>query len=127
MATRKRTTAPRKAAGVAIDSHFENRAPEVRKTYAAIVKAAKALGPVRQEAKKTSIHLVRKSAFAGVATRKDALILTVKSQRDLRSARVVKREQVSANRWHIEVRLREPAEVDTELRAWLAASYALSA
>lgn len=127
MGARKRAAAPRKRTVARVDSHFENRAPHVRTTYAAIVKAAKMLGPVREEAKKTSIHLVRKSAFAGVATRKDALILTVKSQRDLRSARVVKRERVSANRWHIEVRLSAPIDVDAELRAWLAASYELSA
>ena len=53
--------------GHTIKEHFENRASEVKATYAAILDAAKKLGPVKEEAKKTSIHLVRKSAFAGVA------------------------------------------------------------
>jgi hypothetical protein len=60
------------ANGHSVKEHFENRAPEVKATYAAILKAAKTLGPVQEEAKKTSIHLVRKNAFAGVATRKSA-------------------------------------------------------
>jgi len=68
-----------------VKEHFDNRAPEVKSTYAAILKAAKQFGPVKEEAKKTSIHLVRKSAFAGVATRKTALILTLKSDADVTS------------------------------------------
>ena len=73
-----------------IEEHFENRPPEVKATYRAILKAARQLGPVKEEAKKTSIHLVRKSAFAGVATRKSALILTLKSDADVASKRVGK-------------------------------------
>ena len=57
-------------------SHFRDRDPNVAATYAALLRAARALGPVIEEAKKTSIHLVRESAFAGVATQKAALILT---------------------------------------------------
>lgn len=61
---------PHESNGHTVKEHFENRSPEVKATYAAILNAAKKLGPVKEEAKKTSIHLVRKSAFAGVATRK---------------------------------------------------------
>ncbi len=107
--------------------HFEGRAPEVKATYAKIVGAAKTLGPVREDPKKTSIHLVRTTAFAGVATRKMALILTLKSDADIASDRIAKRERVSANRWHLEVKLATPAEVDREIIAWMKKSYALSA
>jgi uncharacterized protein DUF5655 len=112
--------------GHTIKEHFENRESEVRATYAAILNAAKTLGPVKEEAKKTSIHLVRKSAFAGVATRKTALILTLKSDSDVASKRVAKREQASANRWHLEIKLETPAQVDRELMTWLAKAYALA-
>ena len=106
--------------------HFRGRAPNVAATYAALLRAARALGPVTEEAKKTSIHLVRESAFAGVATQKAALVLTLKSATDLTSTRIRKHEQTSANRWHLEVRLTDPAEVDAELRRWLAAAYSLA-
>jgi len=112
--------------GHTVKEHFENRAPEVKATYAAILNAAKKLGPVKEEAKKTSIHLVRKSAFAGVATRKSALILTLKSDSDVTSSRVMKREQASANRWHVEIKLEEPKQVDREILAWLEKAYALA-
>ena len=97
----------------------------MKATYSALLQAAKKLGPF-QEDPKTSIRLNRKSAFAGVATRKDALILTLKSQSDLDGPSVVKREQVSAHRWHIELRLVSPRDVDATVREWLAAAYELS-
>jgi hypothetical protein len=40
---------------------------------------------------------------------------------------VVKNEQTSASRWHVEVKLEAPSQVDAKVRAWLAAAYELSA
>ncbi|HEY8187962.1 MAG TPA: DUF5655 domain-containing protein [Pyrinomonadaceae bacterium] len=112
--------------GHTVKEHFDNRAPEVKATYVAILNAAKKLGTVKEEPKKTSIHLVRKSAFAGVATRKSALILTLKSDSDIVSKRIAKREQASARRWHLEVKLETPAQVDSEILGWLKKSYELA-
>lgn len=109
-----------------VREHFDSRDPAVLATYAKILAAARKLGPVREEAKKTSIHLVRKTAFAGVATRKTALILTLKSESDLKSERVTKHEKASAHRWHLEVRLEAPGEVDRELVGWLKKAYDLA-
>ena len=113
--------------GHTIKEHFDNRAPEVKLTYAAILKAAKKLGPVKEEAKKTSIHLVRKSAFAGIATRRTALLLTLKSDSDISSKRIAKREQASAHRWHLEIKLEGPEQVDREILAWIEKAYELAA
>ena len=109
-----------------VKEHFTDRTPAVKATYQAILKAAREFGPVKEEAKKTSIHLVRKSAFAGIATRKSALILTVKSDSDVTSKRISKRERVSANRWYFEVKLESPETVDTELIKWLRKAYELA-
>jgi uncharacterized protein DUF5655/uncharacterized protein DUF1905 len=108
-----------------VSEHFAGRDPKVRRIYDRVVAAAKKFGPVREEPKKTSIHLARKTAFAGVATRKDALILTIKSDRDLKNKRVTKHERTSANRWYLEVRLTEPSDVDAELKGWLREAYRL--
>lgn len=109
-----------------VAQHFTDRATTVRTTYAALLKAAREMGPVREDPKKTSIHLVRKTAFAGVATRRAALILTLKSASDIASPRIRKRERASANRWHLEVELATPAEVDREVRDWLLRAYELA-
>ena len=111
---------------VKVASHFEKCDPDVLSTYRRIVETARALGPISEEAKKTSIHLVRRTAFAGIATRRSALVLTLKSATDVRSPRVHKREQASAHRWHIEFRLQRPAEVDRQLTTWLKAAYELA-
>ena len=121
-----------------IQQHFTGREPNVKAIYDRILDAAGAFGPFTQEAKKTSIHLVparrnstaseggRRSAFAGVATRKDALILTLKSPAGIRSKRIFKRLQASANRWYLEIRLEKPAQVDAELKSWLKKSIDMS-
>jgi hypothetical protein len=101
--------------------------PSQRAIYRQILEAARSIGPFTEDPKKTSIHLARKSAFSGIATRKNALLLTIKSASDIRSPRIVKRDRASANRWHLEVRLDDPAQVDRELKSWLRDAMELSA
>ena len=55
---------------IQIEGHFLRTSPIIRATYDAVLEAARKLGPVVEEAKKTSIHLVREKAFAGVAVRR---------------------------------------------------------
>lgn len=111
---------------MSVESHFARSDPEVLATYRRLLEAARALGPVAEEPKKTSIHLVSRTAFAGVATRRSSLILTLKSKQDIRSPRVEKREQTSAHRWHVDIRLERPADVDRQLTTWLRAAYELA-
>ena len=109
-----------------VKSHFEDKDPAVRHTYDRLLKAVGKFGPVIEEPKKTSIHLLNQTAFAGVATRKSAIVLTIKSDRKLLAPRIHKSEQTSANRFHHEVKLTSPADVDLELVRWLKDAYALS-
>ena len=109
-----------------VESHLTKSDPEVLATYRRLLEAARALGRVAEEPKKTSIHLVRDTAFAGVATRRSSLILTLKSAKDIRSPRIEKREQTSTHRWHVDVRLEKPADVDRQLTNWLTAAYDLA-
>ena len=69
--------------------------------------------------KKTSIHLVRSSAFAGVHPRKAHLLVTIKAVAPIPGGRIVKSEQVSANRCHLDVKLAVAGDIDAELLAWL--------
>lgn len=98
----------------------------MRDIYDTIVAFARKFGPVEEDPKKTSIHLNRKSAFAGIQTRKEFLILTVKSTADIDSSRIAKREQASSNRWHHEIKIGNVAEVDSQILAWLRDSYEIS-
>jgi hypothetical protein len=110
-----------------VADHFDNRAPTLRAIYDRLLTTARRFGPVEEDPKKTSIHLNRKSAFAGVATRKSALIVTVKAESNVKSPRIVKHLKASSRRWYLDVRLESPSEVDAELVTWLKQSYELSA
>src|SRR5260221_6292485 len=110
-----------------VEQHFAGREPVLRNIYEAVVTAARKLGTVEEDPKKTSIHLNRRTAFAGVATRKDAVVLTIKAPADIQSPRIHKHEQASANRRHLDVRLTDPRQVDSELQQWLAAAFGMSA
>ena len=112
--------------GFSINSHFVGKEPVVREIYDRLLKTVKRFGPIVEEPKKTSIHIVSKTALAGVATRKGYLILTIKSDRQIASPRIHKSEQTSASRFHHEVKLSSPSEVDKQLTDWLKAAHQLS-
>ena len=110
-----------------IKSHFDGRDHSVREIYDRLIKTVRQIGPIVEEPKKTSIHIVNRSALAGVATRKSYLLLTIKSDRELASPRIHRSEQASASRFHHVVKLVSPTDVDDELAGWLEAAYDLSA
>ena len=110
-----------------VDEHFAGRSLMVRSIYDAILEASRRLGPVEEDPKKISIHLNRRFAFAGIQTRRDFLILTVKAPGDIESSRIKKREQASANRWHHEIKITSVPEIDGEIIGWLRKSYEISA
>lgn len=109
-----------------VESHFEGKSSRVRDIYETVVAVSREFGPVTEDPKKTSIHLNRKSAFAGVQTRREYLILTVKSAVDVDNSRIVRREQTSRNRWHHELELHDASDVDGQLIDWLRVSYEMS-
>lgn len=106
--------------------HFVNRSPAVREIYDRIIAESKRFGPVTEDPKKTSIHLVNRTAFAGVQTRREALVLTLKSTENIDGGRIAKRERMSANRWYLDIKIVSTDEIDNELIEWLNASYRLS-
>src|SRR2546423_2314206 len=112
--------------GFTVKSHFAGKEGATRRIYESLLKTSRKFGSVIEDPKKTSIHLVNKTAFAGVVTRKSAIILTIKSDRKLSSPRIHKSERTSASRFHHEVRLTSAADVDAELTSWLKAAYELS-
>ncbi len=110
-----------------VSDHFAGKDPNVKSVYERLLSETRKFGPVLEEPKKTSIHLVNKSAFAGVTTRKDALILNIKSSAPIQHPRFKKSERVSAGRYHQELKLTSPGEVDGLVVGWLKAAYLLSA
>ncbi len=109
-----------------VKDHFVNKDPSVRTLYDQLLSILQTFGPVTEDPKKTSIHLNRKSALAGVETRRDYLLLNIKSDHQIQSPRIEKVEQISAKRFHHKLRISSPKDLDEELKSWLKEAYLLS-
>ena len=109
-----------------VSDHFMDKDPTVQAIYQHLLAETRQFGPVIEQPKKTSIHLVSKSAFAGVVTRKSSLLLNIKSAAPIRDARIVHFEQVSSNRFHQEVKLTSLEDIDSSLLGWLKTAYEMS-
>jgi hypothetical protein len=109
-----------------INDHFADKDPSVRALYDKLLEILNSLGPIIEEPKKTSIHLARKSALAGVETRKSYLLLNIKADHKIESPRIVKTDQPSANRFHHKVKIESLDDFDVELEGWLKEAYLIS-
>jgi hypothetical protein len=108
------------------DSVFSASDEGVSQLYVSLLQALSSFGPVTADPKKTSIHLLNRTAFAGIHPRKNYLNLEFKSVAPIAGPRIQKSEQTSKHRFHNTVRLTDRAELDSELLAWLRAAYDLS-
>src|SRR2546421_3438389 len=104
---------------------FVGKDQNVQAIYTRLLEVMRTLGSVKEEPKKTSIHLVRNVGFAGVHPRKSYLYLNLRTDYPIDNPRIAKTEQVSKNRFHNEMKLASPGEIDEELLAWLKDAYAL--
>jgi hypothetical protein len=110
---------------VTVEGVFARNEPEVRAIYDRLLEQARLLGPVTEDPKKTSIHLAHRVGFAGVHPRKHFLYLNLRTAQPIDSPRIVTCGQVSANRFHNDVKLSDPSEVDAEIVGWLSDAYTL--
>jgi hypothetical protein len=81
---------------------------------------------VKTEEKRTSVHLVAKTGFAGVHPRKGAVVLNIRTDAPIKSARIRKFDQVSAKRFHNELLIDTPEGVNDEVIGWLKRAYLLN-
>ena len=92
--------------------------------YEALLERVQALDGVSVEEKSTSFHLVRGRAIGGVHPRRGGLLVTIVLDRQIDSERLFRADRVSANRWHNEVLLTAPSDLDDEFEGWLTEAYA---
>jgi len=109
-----------------LESHFSGKEPSVRKMYDRLLSALREFGKVIEEPKKTSIHLVNVTAFAGVQTRETYILLNIKANHKIESPRIHKGEQISVRRFHHRVKISKLSEIDNELIGWLHEAYMMS-
>lgn len=103
--------------------HLEGKDPITPLIYKKLIKEVQKFGLVKIEPKKASIHLVNRFSFVGVYVRKNNLNLEIHLNHKLKSKRIQKVEQASANRFDHLVQINSPAEVDAEILGWLKEAY----
>ena len=117
--------------GDARDVDVAGRAPEKRRARCPVAGGAGFGAVVRPEDATRARGVVVSSVVvrvggAGVVVRKAHIVLTIKSDRPIKSPRVFKSEQTSAKRFHHEIKLTAIDDLDAELKRWLKAAYDLS-
>jgi hypothetical protein len=94
--------------------------------YVALLKRLKSIGPFDVELKASSLHVVHQRAFLGVHYRKNGLLINIVLDRPLDSPRLKASERVSRSRYHHEVLVSSPREIDAELVGWMKEAHRLT-
>lgn len=110
----------------AVERVFARSEPEVRALVRTLIARALALPGAAVDPKGTCLHLNHRVAFAGLHPRRAALFLNLRTSAPIESPRIRRREQASANRYHNEMLVASPGEIDDELMGWVAAAHALA-
>src|ERR1700719_4637514 len=98
-----------------MDTNPFDKSPITRDLYDYLLGRLQYLGPIVEETKKTSAHIVAgKGAFLGVHPRANGLLVNIVLDHRLSSSRVAKSEQVSKSRFHNEVTVLSQADFDEE-------------
>jgi hypothetical protein len=106
-----------------LEHHFAGKPPEVRALFDAVVAEVRALGPVAVLPEKTRIAFQVRMSFAQLTPRRRWIDGHVVLSRRLESPRF-RSVQTFSPRNHLHTfRLSTLADVDDELRAWLAEAY----
>ena len=110
----------------AIDHLFDGKSTETRAAYDRLVDELRQFGLVKEAAKKTSIHLEKNNAFAGVHLRKDGFNLEFRTEHPIDNPRIIRQQQLSARRFEHTVKIESKGDIDEQLLRWLKDAYTLS-
>jgi len=107
-----------------LDAYFATSRQEVeRPIFEAVFAHLESVGPLRVEAVQVGILFKRQRTFAELRPRRDRVVLSVLLSRPLQDARIVKTWVGPGLRRAYFIDLRDPDEVDDELRDWLTEAY----
>jgi hypothetical protein len=109
-----------------VDEYFVQRPARERAIFEAVLAHLAEVGAVRVEAVQVGILFRRSRTFAELRPRRDRVVLSVLLSRRLDHSRIVKKWHGSGLRSAYFFDLRDPADVDEELRDWLTEAYVSS-
>jgi hypothetical protein len=109
---------------VGLDAFFATAKPELRSLFDRFVAAAEESGPVTVNVTKSRVALQARMRFAGIdRPRREHVVANFVLTTPVRSDRLTRVDYVPPYYYVHRLRLRRPADVDDELRRWLADAY----
>jgi hypothetical protein len=111
---------------MSVDDYFAERPTWERPIFEEVLDHLEMVGEVRVEAVTVGIFFKRLRTFAEIRPRKGRVTLSVLLSRRLRHPKIVKRYEGSGTRGAYFVDLRQPEDVDDEVRDWLTEAYLAS-
>jgi hypothetical protein len=111
---------------VSVDEYFAARPDWERPIFEEVLDHLEMVGEVRVEAVEVGIFFKRLRTFAELRPMRNRLRLSVLLSRRLRHPRIVKRWEGSGVRSAYFIDLRQPEEVDDDVRDWLTEAYLAS-
>ncbi len=109
--------------GCTVGATFAGRPPRLRAVYDAILAHLQDLGPVHEDAVSLGVFLKRDRKLAEVRPRSRDVWLGLYLPRPVRHPRIAKVCAPAAPRVVHILLLREPADVDDQVRAWLTEAF----
>jgi hypothetical protein len=107
---------------VPIEALFEGKG-RARELFDAYLEAVRAIGPVELDVKLSGIAFMTRVRFAGAKVRRDRIRAAFWLRRRIESPRIVRLERIPPDSFIYEVDVRERADIDAELLAWIREAY----
>jgi hypothetical protein len=111
------------APAMSLDEYFATSRALERPIFEVVFEHLETIGPLHVEALLVGIFFKRQRTFAELRPKRDRVVLSLLLSRPLQDARIVKTWVGPGLRRAYFVDLRDPAEVDDDLRDWLTEAY----
>jgi hypothetical protein len=111
------------APALTVEEYFATGPSFERPIFEVVREHLESLGPVVVEPVQVGVFFKRSRMFAELRPRTRWVVLSFIMPGVVPSDRITRRLPVSANRTYHQMKLREPSDVDDEVRSWLTEAY----
>ena len=110
-----------------VGHHFTGKDPRLKEIFESLIRKLKTTGPLRVDAVASTINLVSKHHFGGIAIRRDYLRVGFISDHEIRDRRICRAERVGPHRVSHHVLVSSLSDLDAQLLGWLSEAQAMQA
>ncbi|HEY2814085.1 MAG TPA: DUF5655 domain-containing protein [Acidimicrobiales bacterium] len=111
------------APAMSLDEYFATGPERERPIYDAVMAHLETLGPIHVEPVSVGIFLKRSRTFAELRPMVRWVALSFRLNRNLEHSKIARRMKGSGAAVYLVVNLRDPDDVDDDVRAWLTEAY----